>query len=417
MSMRGRTVVIGAGIAGVSTAIWLRRAGQEVTLVDRQEPGKGASYGNAGVLAACSVAPVTAPGLVKKAPFLLMNRDSPLFLVWERLPSIVPWLVRYLSHANDKDTRRIARGLATLVSDSPKQHRELAAGTGAERWLYDSDYIFAYESRQAFESDGYTWELRRAAGFEPVQIEGPAVKDILPSFGFEGGLLAVMKNHGFVSSPGKYVGELAASLEAAGGTVAQAEVKDFQFLDGRIQAVETNAGRIECGTAVVAAGAWSKTLMQKIGLRVPLETERGYHVVFKNPTMQLSAPVMVASGKFVATPMDGGLRCAGVLEFGGLSPPPSRRPLELIRKKVLEAFPDLSWDGEEEWLGHRPAPSDSLPLIGEVGSSGLYTAFGHHHIGLTAGPKTGRAVANLIVGAKLPLDISAFSPNRFRQRV
>ena len=417
MSTQERIVVIGAGIAGVSTAIWLTRAGREVVLIDRQEPGTGASYGNAGVLAACSVAPITVPGLVKRAPFLLMDRDFPVYVVWERLPNIAPWLFRYLSHANDKDTRRIAQDLATLVADSPGQHRELAAGTRAEQWLADSDYIFAYESRAAFEADKYTWELRRAAGFKPVEVEGPAVKDILPAFGFDKGLLAVMKDHGFVRSPGNYVRDLAISFEAAGGSVARADVKDFHLVDGHIQAVDTDAGRFECGAAVVAAGAWSKILMQKFGLNIPLETERGYHVLFKNPTMELPAPVMVAAGKFVATPMADGLRCAGVLEFGGLSPPPSRRPLALIRRKVVEAFPSLRWDGEEEWLGHRPAPSDSLPLIGEVGSSGLYTAFGHHHIGLTGGPKTGRAVANLITGAKLPLDIAPFSPDRFGRRM
>ncbi len=123
---------------------------------------------------------------------------------------------------------------------------------------------------------------------------------------------------------------------------------------------------------------------------------------------------MVASGKFVATPMDQGLRCAGIVEFGGLDPTPSKAPLALLRRTVAETFPQMRATGEQEWLGFRPAPSDSLPLIGEVGSTGVYTAFGHHHIGLTGGAKTGRMVAGLITGQPMNLDMRAYAPDRFR---
>ena len=173
-------------------------------------------------------------------------------------------------------------------------------------------------------------------------MEGDAVRDMLPSFGCENGLLAVMRNHGFVRSPGSYVGELADAFKRAGGSVVRADVKDFQLEDGRIRAVETDAGRFECAAAVVATGAWSKPLVRKLGLSVPLETERGYHVVFKNPSIKFDSPVMVAEGRFVATSMRDGLRCAGVLEFGGLTPPPSRRPLEFIRERSPKPFrPEL----------------------------------------------------------------------------
>ncbi|MEM6305911.1 MAG: FAD-dependent oxidoreductase, partial [Pseudomonadota bacterium] len=195
--MTQHIVIIGAGIVGVSTAIWLRRAGVEVTLVDRGAPGQGTSFGNAGVLAACSVAPVTAPGLLRKAPRMLLNPDFPLFLRWGYLPRLLPWLRRYLGHANDTDTRRIAQGLTPIVGDAVEQHEALVAGTDAAPWVTTCDYQFAYADRAAFEADSYTWALRREAGFEPEIIEGEAVRDKEPNLRGVG-LLAVMKAHGMI---------------------------------------------------------------------------------------------------------------------------------------------------------------------------------------------------------------------------
>jgi len=125
-------------------------------------------------------------------------------------------------------------------------------------------------------------------------------------------------------------------------------------------------------------------------------------------------PTMVAAGRFVATPMADGVRCAGVIEFGGLAATASRRPLDLIRSKLRDAFPTLTFTDADEWLGHRPAPSDSLPLIGPVpGHSGLFLAFGHHHVGLTSGPKTGRLLATMIMGETPALDMTPYAPARF----
>ncbi|MCP4319729.1 MAG: FAD-binding oxidoreductase [Hyphomicrobiales bacterium] len=406
-------VVIGAGIVGVSTAIWLRRAGCEVTLIDRSEPGLGASFGNAGVLAACSVVPVTTPGLMFKGPKLLLDPDFPLFLRWSHLPKLAPWLLRYLSHANDKDTRKISDNLTHIVSDSIEQHKSLTDSGPAARFMTTSDYSFAYADRAAFAEDSYAWMLRKEAGFEPEIIEGDAVREKEPIFGPTVGLLAVMHDHGYITNPGGYIAVLAQTLEDMGGKLVKAEVTDFDMAGGDISAVLTDAGRFDCDKAVLCTGVWSKELAAKLGLNVPLESERGYHIVFENPSVSPSSPVMVSAGKFVATPMEMGLRCAGVVEFGGLEAPPSKAPLKLLRKKVKETFPDLTYSGEEEWLGHRPAPSDSLPLIGEIGKTGVFSAFGHHHIGLTGGPKTGRLIAGLINGERPNLDLSAYDPNRF----
>ena len=407
-------IIAGAGIVGVSTGIWLKRfSDAEVTIIDRLPPGEGTSHGNAGVLASCSVAPVTAPGLVGKAPRMLMNPDYPLFLRWGYFPKLIPWLLKYLSHANDSDTKRIAKGLVHIVGDSVDQHKALVADTAAADWVTESDYSFAYASRAAYEADAYTWALRKSAGFEPVIREGDAVREYQPNLASSLGLLASMPDHGFIRDPGGYVKALSKVFQGLGGRIMQAEIKDFETADTKVTAVLTSDGRVACDRAVLATGVWSKPLMQKLGLSVPLETERGYHIIFKDPEGAPDHPIMIASGKFVATPMAAGLRCAGIVEFGGLKAAPNSKPFALLRRQTKLAFPNLTHGEEIEWMGHRPAPSDSLPLIGEVRNTGIYTAFGHHHIGLTGGPKTGRMVAGLLADQPANTDLTAFSPMRF----
>jgi D-amino-acid dehydrogenase len=409
------TIVIGAGIVGVSTAIWLQRMGIDVSLVDRGEPGMGTSFGNGGIIVPCGVAPVTAPGMIAKAPGYLANPNFPLFMRWSYLPRLLPWLLRYLSHANVADTKRIARGLATVVGDSVEQHKALSKGTRAADFLTDSDYCFAYPDQAAFDGDAFTWALRREAGFEPELITGRAVQEYEPALGNSINLLAVMKNHAYIKAPGPYVQALATEFQANGGTLHQSEVRDFTLTEGKITAVVTDQGTLPCDNAVITTGVWSKPLMAKLGLKIPLETERGYHILFKNPSVTLRQTYMITSGKFVATPMAEGLRVAGVVEFGGLEAGPSAAPFKLLYKQVKQNFPDLAYSEAVEWQGHRPATSDSLPVIGEIGASGVFAGFGHHHIGLTGGPKTGRVLAELIAGKKPNADLSVFDPHRFNQ--
>ncbi len=411
--MTRHVVVIGAGIVGVSTAIWLRRAGAQVTIIDRASPGTGTSHGNAGVLAASGVAPVTGPGLLRKAPFMLLDHDVPLYLRLSYLPRLLPWLVKYMGYANDADTRRISAALAPIVSDSVEQHKSLTADLGLSDWVTDSDYVFAYRQRADFDAEAYTWALRAQAGFSPQLIEGAGVRDYEPALGSEINCLATLKDHGFIRDPGGYVAALAHAFEQAGGKVMQAEVKDFDLTGGTVTAVQTTQGTVACDDIVLATGVWSKPLMAKLGLNVPLESERGYHVIFEDATGGPSRPIMIASGKFVATPMAQGVRCAGILEFGGLEAGPSKAPLALLRRQAKAAFPNLKAANEIEWLGHRPAPTDSLPLIGQVGTSRVYTAFGHHHIGLTGGPKTGRLIAGMIMDQPGNTDMKPYHPQRF----
>lgn len=415
MTEKSKTIaVIGAGIVGVSTALWLQRDGHKVILIDRKGPAEGTSYGNGGILASCSVVPVTVPGLLKKAPNMLLSPDQPLFLKWGYLPKLAPWLIKYLGHANASDTARIAAALAPIVGDSLQDHLALADGTGAEKWIEPSDYIFAYNDRAHFEGDAFGWGLRRKHGFEWDELEGQEFRDYDSVYASDLGFAARLKDHGRIRDPGQYIKDLADYVVAQGGKLIIGDVEDIVRERGQVTGIRAGGDTIACDAAVIASGVWSGPLADKLGLKVPLESERGYHIEFWEPSVMPKTPVMVAARKFVATPMEGRLRLAGVVEFGGTEAPASAAPIELLRKNAAAVFPGLKAAHVTEWLGHRPAPADSIPVIGELPHiKGAFTGFGHHHIGLTGGPKTGRILAQLISGRKPNVDLSVYSPARF----
>lgn len=411
----GRIVIIGAGIVGLATAIWLQRAGREVVVLDRVGPGGGASSGNGGILASSSVVPVNVPGLWKTAPRMALDPRLPLFLRWSYLPRLVPWLIRYLANGTEARCRATSRALARITGDSLEAHRELAAGTGAERFVRASDYLFLYRDRAQFDADAFGWGLRAEAGFRWDSLDRDGVLAADPAFGPAIGFAARLGGHGYISDPGAYVAALADLVLRSGGKVIKAEVTDISHDHGRATGVIANATHIAAEAVVLTAGAWSGRLVRRMGVTVPLESERGYHLDLWEPSVRLRNPVMVAGGKFVMTPMDGRLRLAGIVEFGGLDAPPSRAPFDLLLKNARAALPTLAYARAEEWMGHRPAPADSVPVIGEAPRlRGAFMGFGHHHIGMTAGPTTGRLLSDLIIGQRPNVDLAPYAPTRFQ---
>lgn len=410
--MSKTVAVIGAGIVGVSSAISLQREGHNVILIDKAGPAEGASYGNAGVLASCAVVPVTGPGLIQKAPRMALDPNQPLFVRWGYLPRMLPWLFKYLSHANAADTRRIAKALVGIVGDSLVDHQALSAGTGAERFVVPSDYFYLYKDRAAYLADSFAWEVRAANGFEWETLETEALRAADPFF--SQGFGVRMEDHGRISDPGEYVKTLAAHVMAQGGRFVKAPVEAIVEEGGHVTGVRAGGDVIPCDACVLAVGVWSGPLAQALGVHVPLESERGYHIELWEPSYMPKTPVMVASGKFVMTPMEGRLRLAGMVELGGLQAPPDPAAFDLLLRNAKAALPGLTWARTEQWMGHRPAPSDSIPVIGESPRlKGAFMGFGHHHVGLTGGPKTGRLLAQMISGKTPNQDMTPYSPKRF----
>lgn len=407
--------VVGAGIVGVSTAEWLRRDGHSVTLIDRNDPGQPeqTSYGNAGILAAASVVPVPVPGLIAKVPKMLLDPLGPLHLKWSYLPRLLPWLVPFLRRANKADVIKTAHGLTQITSDTVEQHRLLSAGTPAADLIQDGIYCFLYRSKAACDGDAMGHGLRRELGFRMEERDRTRLLQDDPHLGTHYNHAACYLDHGWITDPGAYVAALAAHFRREGGIFLQAEIDD-------ITPTESGAAVTASGTlhtfdhVVLAGGAWSGKLAKRLGHNPALETERGYHLVLKSANRRPPFPYMLSDAKFVATPMDAGLRCAGQVEFGGLDAGPSEAPFRVVNTRIKQLYPDLEWEGEERWLGHRPSTVDSLPFIGPSPKArGIHFAFGAQHIGLTTGPKTGRLIADMIGGRTPNIDMAPFAVGRF----
>jgi len=413
VSAKLNITVIGAGIVGVSTAIWLQRDGHAVTLLDKTGVAAGTSYGNAGILASAAVVPVTVPGLFWKAPKMLFDRNQPLFLRWLYLPRLLPFLVKYLKNGTARTNAKIATGLTEMMHDSPDQHLALAAGTGAEKYIDTFDYFYGYKDAQAFAADAYGWNIRRTHGFDFTEVTGEELAAYDPTLAGRFGHGVRLKNHGRITDPGAYVQALADHFVAQGGKIKTAEITGFDLKIGQCTAVLTTTGSHKADRYVITTGAWSGKLSRELGVTVPLESERGYHIEFVNPSITLKSPIMVAAGKFVVNSMVGRMRAAGVVEFGGLDAAASRAPVELLKRQMTDLFPDLTYDRIDEWMGHRPSTSDSLPIIGVAPKAGnVFLGYGHQHIGLTGGPKTGRWLAKLATNAPINTDLSAYAADR-----
>ena len=410
--MTVKVLVVGAGITGVSISENLRRFGADVTLVDRVTPGdiKQTSFGNAGMLARAAIVPISTPGLLKKIPKMLVDPLSPLFVKWRYIPKLLPWLVPFLKSGSRENLVHTVAALDSLTNDSVEQHVKLSRGTGAEKFIQKGRFGFLYPDEKAYADDKLAREIKTSFGYKFRKLIRADLEKLDANISNRYNFAMVFENHGWITNPSKYVKTLFDHYRSCGGNFIQSEVrginnKSVTFADGTMRAADK---------IVIAAGVWSKFLGKKIKLRSKIESERGYHIFFKGANVAPPFPLMITDGKFIATPMEGGLRCAGVVEFGGLRASPSSAPKNLIRQKIKAVYPGLKFDGEETWMGHRPSTPDSLPLIGPVdGFNNVICAFGAHHIGLTVGPKIGLLITDLIFDRKTNFDLIPFRTNRF----
>lgn len=408
-------IVVGAGITGVSAAEWLRRDGWQVTIIDRIDAGdpEQTSFGNAGLIARGAIIPVSTPGLWAKAPGMLLDPDSPLFLKWSYLPKLLPWLVPFLRNGSVEKVTEIAAALADLTSDSIDQYRMLSAGTPAADFMRVGNYVNLFRDKKAFDDDSFSLALRKKHGFVPEQINRNEILDFDPNIGPNYTFGAIYKDYGWLTSPGGFVAALFGYYQSQGGQFMRGEVADIT--PGERPTVTLKGGKqVSADKVVLATGAWSGRLTKNLGLKVNLEAERGYHISMHNPNFTAPCPYMITDAKFVLTPMQGFMRAAGVVEYGGLDAPASKAPVELLRKQMKAVYPKLRFESETVWMGRRPTTSDSLPVLGEHSSApNIIHAYGGQHVGMTIGPKLGRMVADVAANTRSNVDITPYRVDRF----
>jgi len=414
-------VVIGAGIVGACTALELLRDGHAVTLVEPGPPGgeQAASYGNGCWLSPMSVIPPATPGLWKKVPGFIADPLGPLAIRWRYLPKVLPWLARYLASGwTEARVARTAVALRSLLRDAPAAHAALAEEAGVGGLIERRGLMYIYPSRAEFEAEAMAWRIRRQVGIQWLELSADELRQREPALDRRYGFAALVEEGGHCRDPGAYVAALVSLAEAQGAKRVAARATGFRIEAGRLRAVRTETGEIAADRAVISAGAHSRALAAAAGDRLPLESERGYHAMIEDPGTGPRTPMMPSDGKMSITWTDRGLRCAGQVEIAGIEAAPNWKRAEILRDHLLRSFPGLPRDLPAArvrfWMGHRPSLPDGLPCIGPSrGSADILHAFGHGHVGLVAGPRTARLVAQMLGGRPTEIDPAPYSPARF----
>jgi len=413
-----RVAVIGAGMVGVCAASWLQRDGHSVFLVEAGEPGHGASFGNAGCFNGSSVTPVSMPGTIRNVPRWLTDPLGPLSLRWTYLPAIAPWLLRFMRAGTPEKVHAQARALRPLVGPTLEALNPLVSAAGAEDLVHRLGHLYVYRSTESLGKDRLAWELRRENGVEIDEFDADGLRQLEPALSrdYVRGLL--VRENGHTSNPLKLVERLLEHFLHSGGEIVHAKAHGFRLDGRRLAAIQTDTGDLSAEAAIVCAGAYSKPLAATLGDHVLLETERGYHLMIRDPESMPRIPTADADGKFVATPMETGLRFAGTVELAGLAAPPDWRRAQVLLTQGRQMLPGLAASHPEDrisvWMGHRPSLPDSLPVLGPSSASpDVVYAFGHGHVGMTAAPMTGKIVADLVAGRTPPINIAPFAAGRF----
>lgn len=406
--------IVGAGIVGICCALSLLEKGKSVRLVDKGEPGQAASYGNAGVISPWSCAPQSVPGLWKRVPGWLLDPEGPVSIRPAYLPKVLPWALHFLNAGRAGRLPAISNAMAALNRPNVEIYRRHLAGTGHEDLLRDSWYLHIFRDGKNADLDDVAWRLR-AEQDAPLEIlSGGQLRDIEPDLSPDYGGAVLIRDGGRAAEPGRLAAVLAGKARSMGAEIVRADVAKLHR-DGNGWVVTGGTEVLRSPQVVIAAGAWSMTLLRPLGVRIPLEAERGYHLVFRDPGVTLRNSVMEVDLKFVSSSMETGLRSAGTAEFAGLDAPPDYRRARMLAKLTKRMLPGLNTDDTEEWMGSRPSLPDSLPCIDEIpGQPGLFAAFGHGHYGLGMAPMTGRLIADLVTRTTPNIDISPYRSTRFQ---
>lgn len=409
--------VVGAGIIGVACALALARQGHRVMIIDGQEPGRGASFGNAGHLATEQVFPIADLSILKRLPAMLMDPMGPLRLDWKYLPRALPWFARLLLNLRPAPFQRTVAGIRTLNEHSLGAWQRLLQSIGHADLLRREGSLLVFErteSRQVIEA------LRARLLQQQVAVDfwdAPAIRDAAPQLHAQllGGLFFPQTGH-FID-PYRVVCHLAEAARASGVRFVTQQVQRALLHEGGVS-LATGQGELHARRVLIACGAHSARLTAQLtGTHVPLDTERGYHLMLPREHGRLPFPVTSLERKFIMTPMAGGLRLAGTVEFAGLESPPNlERAWQLHRLSQGLFNTDLNADGATAWMGFRPSLPDSLPVIDRVCDGKVLLAFGHQHLGLTQAAITAEWIAQLatpptVAGAQP--DLGAYRLGRF----
>ncbi len=412
MSNKLRIGIIGAGIQGVSNALFLQRKGFDVTLFDREEPGSHvASYGNAGHFSPYACVLMNRPDILPDVPAMLLSSTGPLALKWNYVPKMIPWFLQFIRNCTSKKMMHTAKNMHQILDLALSAYDELFDDIILNGLVEKKGILYIWND-QNLSSRDLEIKVRNELGVDQQVVSPKEIHDLEPNIKpfYHGGVYYKYGRH--ARNPKKILLKLFDLFLKKEGKFLKINVQDINF-DGEKPLIKTDSQKYIFDKLVIACGAFSKKLTDNLGEKIPLDTERGYHVHFKNCDHLLTRPVIFQNRGFGITPMEQGLRVVGTVEFGGLKNPPSKSRIKNLITNAKYMLGDLP-EHEDEWLGFRPTLPDFLPVIGPSKNyKNIFYCFGHHHLGWTLGPISGKIIAGMIAEENTNLNLSPYRSSRF----
>jgi len=403
--------IIGAGIQGVCTALFLQKKGYQVTLFDRDQPGNSASYGNAGHFSPYASVPLNRPDVVTDVPAMLLSSRGPLALKWNYVPKMIPWFIRFLSNCRKEKMMHTAKNMHQILDQALPAFDELFEEINLEGLVENKGILYVWTDKN-LKSRQFEIKIREELGVKQQLVNPKEIHDLEPNLKpfYHGGVYYDYARH--ARDPRKILIKLFENFSSKGGKFLKLNINDLNFDEDK-PVIRSETQRFIFDKLVIACGAFSKKLTDQLHEQIPLDTERGYHVHFKDCDRLISRPVVYANRGFGMSPMDQGLRVVGTVEFGGLKNPISKSRVKNLINNAKYMLGDLP-EHEDEWLGFRPTLPDFLPVIGPSKNyKNIFYCFGHHHLGWTLGPISGKIIAGMIAKENTNLNLSPYSSSRF----
>ena len=404
--------IVGAGIQGISNALFLQKKGFDVTIFDRENPGSPvASYGNAGHFSPYASLSLNRTDILLDVPAMLMSSTGPLALKWNYVPKMIPWFMKFILNTTKNKMMHTAKNMHQILDLALPAYDELFDEVDIEGLVENKGILYIWND-QDLKSRELEINVRKELGVQQQLVNKKEIHDLEPNIKpfYHAGVYYPYARH--ARNPKKILLKFFDLFLKKGGQFKKTEVKSIDFQDEQ-PILKTDTDQFLFDKLVIACGAFSKKLTDNLDEKIPLDTERGYHVHFKDCDHLLQRPVIFSNRGFGITPMEQGLRVVGTVEFGGLKNPLSKSRIKNLINNAKYMLGDLP-DHEDEWLGCRPTLPDFLPVMGpSKNHKNVFYCFGHHHLGWTLGPISGKIVSGMIAKENTNLNLAPYSSTRF----
>ena len=404
--------VIGAGIVGICSAYFLKKSGFNVTLIDKEKPGTMTSFGHACSFADYANVPVNYPGLIWDIPSMLLRKDGPLAIDLFYILKNLPWAISFLKNCNKEKVNEIASSLTNLLKHSQISYDEIFQDVDVSEYISHEENLYLFDSKKSFEDNEYANVIRKNNNVKVRNLNKNEVRELEPNIAevYYAGQIFTGSRH--TTNPLAISNKIFDKFLELGGIYINQNVKNIIQKENKIE-LRLEDKNFYFDKIIVSTGAWSNQIANKFGDKFPLDTERGYHILFDTNEKLINRPVAWSESGFYLIQIHDGIRAAGTVEIAGLKKPPNKKRLAMIERQSRKVLPQLR-EVKSTWMGRRPTLPDSLPVIGKSqNNNNVIYAFGHQHVGWTLGAVTGKIIDSLSKDQVPNIDISAYAPDRF----